>query len=443
MSKRMNGFPVNDWTKRAIWSGFVAMAALMALGFSGCDEKGPQGQAPPPPPVTVSNPVSREVIEWDTYTGHLEAPESVNMVARVSGLITEAPFVEGALVKKGDVLIDIDDRPFKADLDSKQAELERMEAQQAVAKLTYDRVLGLGKDKAVSQQDIDNAKSAVDQANAQVASAKAAVDLSKLNLEWTKVVSPIDGRVSSKLVTVGNLVNGGAGQATLLTTIQSVSPIYCYVDVDESSELKYEKLARENRRVSARDAKVTCYLQLGNETGFPHQGYVDFVDNHVDSNTGTLRARGVFENKLGYLTPGFYAKMCVPGSGKYQALLVPEDCVGDDQNQRFVLLVDSANKVERRPVQLGATFGQLRAVQSGLKPDDRVIINGQVFKQAGMTVDPKMGEIKVDPAVFTDPSAAAAAAATAPTTGAAAGGESATAPASQPATGPATGGNGQ
>lgn len=162
----------------------------------------------------------------------------------------ETPFVEGALVKKGDVLVVIDDRPFKADLDSKLADQQRMEAQQAIAKLTYDRVAGLGKDKAVSQQDIDNAKSAIDQANAAVASAKAAVEISRLNLEWCKVVSPIDGRVSNKMVTVGNLVNGGAGQATLLTTIESVNPIYCYVDVDEHSVLKYQKLAAEGKRVS-------------------------------------------------------------------------------------------------------------------------------------------------------------------------------------------------
>ncbi len=389
-----------NWVRRY---GFALLAVMISIGLIGCGGKSQGAQAPPPPAVTVAHPVLKEVIEWDTYTGHLEAPESVNVAARVSGLIVDTPFAEGAIVKKGDLLFVIDDRPFKADLDAKLADQKKAEAQQTIAKVTFDRLKGLENDKAVSQQDVDNAKANIDQADAVLAGAMAAEESSQLNLEWCKVLSPINGRVSNKLVTVGNLVNGGAGQATLLTTIQSVTPMYCYVDVDEHSVLKYQKLAVEKKRTSAREGKVPCYVQLGNETGFSHEGFIDFVDNHVDPTTGTLRARGVLDNKAGQLLPGFFARLCIPGSGRYQTLLVPDTSIGNDQDQRNVLVVNDKNIVEPRVVQLGALFGKLRSIISGLKPDDRVIINGQMHARPGATVAPTDGTINVDAAAFSDP----------------------------------------
>ncbi len=270
----------------------AAVAATASILLQACDK--PAAAPPTPPPaVTIAHPVQRDVVEWDTYSGYLEAPQSVNVAARVSGLIVDTPFVEGAMVKKGDVLFVIDDRPFKADLDAKVADEQRDEAQLAIAELNLGRQAEAIKTNSVSQQSYDEAKATRDQAAAVVAGAKAAVDLSRLNLEWSKVTSPIDGRVSNKMVTVGNLINGGVGQATLLTTIQSVDPIYCYVDVDERSVLKYQKLSAEKKRVSARDAKIPCFLEVADETNFPHVGVVDFVDNHVDPTTGTRRARGV------------------------------------------------------------------------------------------------------------------------------------------------------
>ena len=314
---------------------------VVVVGLFGCGGKPPAGQASPPPPsVTVSHPVQKQVIEWDIYTGHLEAPEAANVSARVSGLITEMPFAEGSMVTKGDLLAVIDDRPFKADLDSKLADQEKAEALLAIGDLTFNRLVGLRKENAVAQQDVDNAKATVDQDKAALAGAKAAVETSRLNLEWSRVLSPIDGRVSDKQVTVGNLVNGGAGQATLLTTVQSVTPMYCYVDVDEHSVLKYQKLAEERKLSSARDGKVPCYAQLGNETTFPHEGFIDFVDNHVDPTTGTQRVRGVFPNKSGMLTPGFFARLSVPGSGRYLATLIPDTAIGNDQSEKNVLVVD-------------------------------------------------------------------------------------------------------
>ena len=185
-------------------------------------------------------------------------------------------------------------------------------------------------------------------------------ETAQLNLNWCQVVAPITGRIGQKLVTAGNLIGGGSGQTTLLTTITSIDPVYCYVPVDERSVLKYARLAREKSRISARDEPIPCYLQLENETGFPHVGVVDFVDNKVDVSTGTILSRGVFPNPGGYLTPGYFGRVRVAGSGEYNALLVPDAAVGTDQSVKFLLLVNSENVVERRPVKLGALFGELR-----------------------------------------------------------------------------------
>jgi RND family efflux transporter MFP subunit len=386
---------------RAVHFRSVLLITLALCIFSGCGK--PQPPAAPAPTVTVSKPFQREVIEWDVYTGHLEAPESVNIAARVSGLIMDTPFVEGAIVKQGDVLYVIDDRPFKADLDSKIADAQRAQAQLEIAQLSMDREAQALKANAVAQQDYDNAKAQRDQAAAVLAGAKAAIELSRLNLEWCKVTSPINGRVSNKLVTVGNLINGGAGQATLLTTVQSVDPMYCYVDVDENSVLKYQKLAVEKKRVSARDARIPCFVQLANETTFPHAGVVDFVDNHIDINTGTLKARGVLPNASGLLTPGFFASMRVPGSGRYQALLIPDVAIGSDQSERIVLVVNNDDVVEARPVVLGALFGPVRSIISGIKPDDQVIINGQMHARPGAKVTVVQGKIEIDPSAFAEP----------------------------------------
>jgi multidrug efflux system membrane fusion protein len=392
-----------DLHNRVARNELAILAMLITSGLSGCGGKPPEAQAPPPPAVTVAHPVQQDVVEWDTYTGYLEAPESVNVAARVSGLITEAPFIEGSIVKKGDTLFVIDDRPFKADLDAKVAAVQVAQAQQSLAKVTYDRLLALQRDKAVSQQDIDNARGNIEQADAAVAGAKAAVESSRLNLEWCRVLSPIDGRVSNKLVTVGNLVNGGAGQATILTTIQSVTPMYCYVDVDENSVLKYQKLAFEKKIGSALSGKVPCYVALANEVGFPHEGHIDFVDNHIDPTTGTLRERGVLPNRSGMLTPGYFARLCVPGSDRYQTLLVPDIAIGSDQSEHTVLVVNEDNVVEARVVQLGALFGKLRSIVSGLKPDDLVIINGQMHARPGAPVMPTEQAIKVDSSAFSNP----------------------------------------
>jgi RND family efflux transporter MFP subunit len=381
----------------------VSLGLLAMVTAIGCSKPAPP-PAFPPAAVTVSTPLQREVIEWDVYTGHLEAPQSVNVNAQVSGMLVAAPFVEGSVVQKDQLLFQIDPRPFQADVDSKNADLAKAKAQVDIAQLNFEREKQAYAGNAVSKQDYDTAKANLEQAIATLNGAKAALDTSRLNLGWCSVTSPISGRVSYKDVTVGNLVYGGVSALTptLLTTVESVDPVWCYVDVDENSVLKYQKLVMERKRLSSRDGRIPCFLQLGNEAGFPHEGFVDFVDNHVDPTTGTLKARGVFPNPNGDLIPGFFASMRVPGSGRYQALLVPDSAVLTDQDRRDLLVVGDDNIIQSKPVELGALFGSLRAITSGISPSDRVVIDGQMHARPGAPVSPVEGKIVANPTDFAE-----------------------------------------
>ena len=380
-----------------VWA-LTLLGGIVLISVSCDPAKAPQttAAAPAPPAVTVSRPVQREVRDWDEYAGHLQSPETANIQARVSGFIEEAPFHEGALVKKGDVLYVIDARPFKADLDNKKAAVAKDNAQLTLADADLKRSDSLLKSKAVSQGDYDTANARYQQAQAQLAADQAGVQVAELNLEWTKVTAPISGRVSRMYVTIGNLVNGGAGQATLLTTVVSVDPMYCVVPVPERIFLKYQAITAEDSKMNIRDAKIPCFIQLENETNFPHKGVIDFIDNNVDTNTGTIQLRGVIPNGDGMLTPGVFARMRITHSKPYQTLLIPDMAVGTEQNERYILIVGKDDIVESRPVKLGRTFGNLRSITEGLKPDDRVVVNGMQQARPGAKVAPKEIAVSLD-----------------------------------------------
>jgi RND family efflux transporter MFP subunit len=369
----------------------VILVMPFLLLFAGCGRPAARS-APPAPLVSFVQPVARDVIEWDEYTGRLEAVESVELRARVSGYLGRVHFKEGSLVRKGDLLFEIDPRPYQAEFDHAEAEQQRAVSQADLAKNDFERAQRLIDTKAISEEDFDTKAKLYAAAQAAIRSAKAAADAARLNLEFTQVHSPITGRIGRALITEGNLVVGGAGGATLLTTVVSMDPLYCYADVDERSVLKYSALAREGKRDSARDGPIVVELGLANETGYPHAGLVDFLDNRVDPATGTLKARGVFPNPDHFLTPGFFARVRIPGSGKYRALLLPDRAFASDQSAKYVLILSAENKVEVRPVKIGPLIDGLRVVAAGLQGNERVIVDGLLRVRPGMTASPKLLE---------------------------------------------------
>src|ERR1700676_3911595 len=314
-------------------------------------------QAPPPASVTVSQPLQREVIRWDQYSGYLSSPKTVTVSARVSGLIEQAPFQEGAIVHAGDLLFKIDPRPFQADLDNKKAAVAQARATAIKTRADFGRSTELINQQVIAPSDFDTTKASYGEAAASLDAAEAALETSRLNLEWTEVRAPITGRVSRMNVTVGNLVNGGSGQPTPLTTIVSIDPLYAYINVPESAALRYQQLALNDKQGNVAGANIACSLQLENETNFPHQGVIDFVDNQVDVNTGTQQIRCVFANPTTIMTPGLFALTRIPASGRYQALLLPDAAVNTDKNGRYLLIVGANDMVQQRPVKLGALFG--------------------------------------------------------------------------------------
>jgi RND family efflux transporter MFP subunit len=368
---------------RLVTASVVLLVALVA----GC-KRVIAPQAPPPPTVSVSQPLQRDVIRWDQYSGYLSSPQTVTVNARVSGLIEEAPFQEGAIVHAGDLLFRIDPRPFQADVDNKKAAVAQAKAMAAKTKADFERSIQLVRAQVIAQADYDTTKATYLEAAASLSAAAAALETSRLNLQWTDVRAPITGRISRINMTVGNLVNGGSVQATALTTIVSIDPLYCYINVPESAALRYQELALKERTGNVARANVGCFLQLENETNFPHQGMIDFVDNQVDVNTGTQQIRCVFANPTTILTPGLFAVTRIPASGRYQALLIPDAAVNTDQDERYLLIVGANDVVQQRPVKLGALFGTLRSISDGLKPGERVIVNGMQSAMPGAKVNP-------------------------------------------------------
>jgi RND family efflux transporter MFP subunit len=336
----------------------------------------------------VSQPIQRDVVRWDDYSGYLSSPKTVVVNARVSGLIEAAPFQEGAIVHAGDLLFKIDPRPFQADLDNKKAAVAEARAAAEKTRADFERSTRLLKAEVIARADYDSTKASYGEADASLRAAEAALETARLNLEWTDVRAPISGRISRIDVTVGNLVIGGSGQATPLTTIVSIDPMYCYLNVPASVALRYQELALDQKQSNVAGAKIPSFLQLENETTFRQQGVIDFVDNQVDVSTGTVQIRAVFPNPTTLLTPGLFALVRVPASGRYQALLIPDQAVNTDQNERYLLIVGKNDVVEQRSVKLGALFGSLRSITEGLKPGEWVIVKGMQWAQPGAKVNP-------------------------------------------------------
>ena len=372
-----------------------AMAALATcLTLTGCGKH--PSEISSPPAVAVIHPVSRDIVEWDEYIGRLESPETVEIRARVSGYLDKVHFKEGKEVKKGDLLFTIDRRPYQAEYDRAEADHQRAESQADLAKSDAERASNLIATRAISAEDFDTKTKTYTSALATVKSAKAAMDSARLNLEFTEIRAPIDGRISSAFVTEGNLVSGGVSGAgaSLLTTLVSLDPLYCYGSADERAILKYIRLSKEGRLERQRDDEIPAEMGLADEPDFPHKGRIDFVDNRVDPATGTLRARGVFTNADHSLSPGFFARLRIPGSGKYPALLIPDRALASDQSQKFVYVVNAEKKVEFRPVKIGPMIDGLRVVREGLKPGDQIIAEGLLRVRPGVTVDPRAPEAK-------------------------------------------------
>jgi len=367
---------------------FVGVGILSVfLTVTGCKKNaGPQQG---PLPVNVVTVIEKEVNEWDEFTGRLEAVESVEIRPRVSGYITEIHFEAGAIIKKGDLLYVIDPRPYQADFDRAAAEFERMQAQLKLAQIELDRAKDLRAKNTISASEFDQKAATYQGSAAAAAAAEAAKNSAALHLEFTQIKSPIDGRVSDARITLGNLVQPGAGPESVLTTVVSVDPIYAKVDADENAILKYVKLSEEGKRVSARTEKIPAFVELGNETDFPHEGYIDFVDNRLEPGTGTVRARAVLKNwNPNLITPGFFVRVRVAGATPYRAALIDDKVISSQQGLKYAFVVKPDNTLERRTLETGTIFEGKRIVKSGLKEGEKVVSTRLQLVQPGMTVKP-------------------------------------------------------
>lgn len=371
-------------TKRNSMTRLLAAAGIAAAltAAAGCNTDAAPEQGPPPAPqVSVAGVSIKQVRDWDEFTGRIEAVESVEIRPRVSGYIEEIRYTEGAEVEKGDVLFVIDQRPYRAELNRAEAELARARAQYEVARSEMIRARKLLETRAISQEEHDQRIATSSQTQAGVAAAEAALETARLNMEFTEVRSPISGRTGRAWVTAGNLVNSGE---TVLTTVVSLDPVYVVFEGDERIQQRYSEMALAGGGGSA------VLVGLSRDEGFPHQAYLDFVDNEVDPKTGTLRGRAVLANPERLFTPGVFARVRLLANETFSAMLVDDRAILTDQDRRYVYVVGEDNLAQRRDVQLGRTVDGLRIVKQGLIAGDRVIVHGvQKVFFPGMPVDPQ------------------------------------------------------
>ncbi|CAI0820793.1 efflux RND transporter periplasmic adaptor subunit [Serratia proteamaculans] len=360
----------------------LSVAALLTVLLAGCDNSVAQNAAPPPPAVSTADVVIKPISQWDAFNGRIEAVQSVQLRPRVSGYIDKVNYTEGDEVKKGQVLFTIDDRTYRAAREQAQAELVRARNQAALARSESGRTEKLIGSQAISTEVWEQRRSSAAQAQSNVLAAQAQFDLAQLNLDFTQVIAPIDGRASRAMITAGNLVTTG-DSASVLTTLVSLDKVYVYFDVDEATFLRYQNDGR-------RTAKLPVKVGLVGEDGYPHQGTVDFTDNQLNAGTGTIRMRALLENSERRFTPGLFARVQMPGSAVFNAMLINDKSVLTDQDRKFVYIVDKDGKAQRRDIEVGRVADGLRIVQKGLAAGDRVIVDGmQKVFMPGMPVNAK------------------------------------------------------
>lgn len=380
-------WPVPLPLRRVIRRALLPLALAAMLAGCGQGEKKEQAKAPPPPMVTVANPVKRTVTDYDEYVGRFAAVNSVEVRARVSGYLDGVHFKDGQLVKKGDLLFTIDKRSIQNALDQSRAMLTEAKANLSYAQADLERGQSLMKEKTITQQTFEQRTQAARIAQAAVTRAEAAVRQAELDLQFTELRAPIDGRIGARQVSPGNLVTGGtSGNTTLLATIVSTDPVYFEFTFDEASFLRYQRLGNTGYDVASRNGGVPVTLKLIDEENFEHKGHMDFVNNVISTSTGTILGRAVFQNPNSLFTPGMFARVRVPASGPHEALLVPDTAIASQQTQKYVLVVDGESVAKSKTVTLGQLVGKLRVIESGLAPDDKVVVGGLARVRAGQKV---------------------------------------------------------
>ena len=374
----------------------LAVPLAIATLVASCGERQQQGGSPPLAAVTVAKPIKRTVFDYDEYVGRFTAINSVEVRARVSGYLDKVHFKDGQLVKQGDLLFTIDKRPFQNTLDQARANLVQAQSNLAFTESDYIRGQQLVRDKTITDQTFEQRAQAFRNAKASVSNNEAAVRQAELDMEFTELRAPINGRIGDRRVSPGNLVTGGtSGNTTMLATIVSIDPIYFEFTFDEASYLRYERLATTGQDVAGRNAGVKIALKLIDENDFDHEGRMDFVDNVIERSTGTIRGRAVFANQNEVFTPGMFARVRVPGSPPYEALLLPDAAIGTEQARRFVIVIDDKDTARPRYVTLGQlTKDGLRVIKEGIGPDDRVVVSGLMQARPGQKVRPEERDTK-------------------------------------------------
>lgn len=369
----------------------AALCAIAALAIAG-----PAAAQQGPMPVTIAKPLVKKITEWDEYTGRFEATNRVEIRARVSGFLESIHFKDGDLVNKGDLLFVIDPRPFEAQLDVAKASLAAAKTRTDLAEREFNRAESLLKRNNISRETFDQRRAELETARTTVLSAQAQVRIAKLNLEFTQVKAPISGRISDARVDIGNLVEGGSAQSTLLTALVSIDPILFTFSASEAEFLKYSRLHATGQRESSREKSNPVFVRLMDEDEFSREGRMNFVDNELSPNTGTIRAQAIFDNPSGFLVPGVFGRLRLIGSEEYEAILIPDSAVVSDQSKKLVLVVDKDGNVKAAPIDMGPLHNGLRIVRGGVGPDDTIVVKGVQRARPGGKVIAKEADLLPD-----------------------------------------------